>query len=614
MPQAALWTVQPLVDTIGYWDDQQGESDLRTYLRRHLGASKGKRLYNRLKADDKLRTLAQLPLFLWMFKETGGEGGELPPDRGNLVRSFVRSSRLLGRIARAERAERSLEALGWRLQQNGALELDAEGLYAELEAVRGRLPYDLTDLRQRLQETGLLIELSDDRFRLLHQLIQEYGAAAWLSRQPDCAAHLPRLAQSDWWRETVILALWLRNDLHTPDYLLSLMSDPRVDLRVRVAAGQVLAQVGDPRFVVQRRPLPPHPPSTGDVGGVHYIEPPMVLIPAGEAVLGGEDPAGLQESDELPACTVPIAAFELAVYPVTNAEYRCFVEVGGYADETLWTTAGRQWLRGESKLDAETEAQCRQVHRALARDVEAVIAQAKRDLQLSDEDANSYRIFAGWTEERFVEYYNNNLLGEQRRAPVWWDDSRFNGANQPVVGVNWYEALAYAAWLSRVTGQHYRLPTEAEWEWAARRQGVESSLTFDKSQTAGRRYPWGDGWDAARANSSESRLGQPSPVGIYPHGATPDGLHDLAGNVYEWTLSIYRPYPYLADDGREDVESEGLRVYRGGSWYVARNRLRCAFRDGDDTWNRNDFLGIRLARLLSPAVPCLLSPQTGDSA
>lgn len=620
LPQAQLWTVQPLVDAITYWDDAQGESDLRTYLRRHLGDAKGKRLYDRLKADDRLRTLAQLPLFLWMFKETGGEGGDLPADRGNLVRNFVRSSRLLGRITRAERAERSLEALGWRLQQNGTLELDADDLYAELEAVRGRLPYDLTELRQRLQESGLLVELGDDRWRLLHQLIQEYSAAAWLSRQADCAAQLPRLAQSDWWRETVILALWLRNDLHTADYLLALMGEPAVDLRVRVAAGQVLAQVGDPRFVVQTRPLPnPRLAGKGAVATVRYIEPPMVLIPAGEALLGGEDPEGLHESDELPACTVPIAAFELAVYPVTNAEYRCFIEAGGYADETLWTTAGRQWLRGESKLDAETEEQYRQVHRYLAADVEAAILQFKQQMQISDEDVNNYRILAGWTEDRFVEYYNNNYLGEQRRAPVWWEESRFNGANQPVVGVNWYEALAYATWLSRVTGQAYRLPTEAEWEWAARRKGIVEprnqgfGKTLVSAVDPGRRYPWGEGWEPERANSSESRLGQPSPVGIYPHGITPDGLQELAGNVYEWTLSIYRPYPYVADDGREAVESDGLRVYRGGSWYVSRNRLRCASRFRFDPRDWSHDFGFRLARLLSPAVPCLLSPQSGVS-
>ena len=594
LPGAQLWTVQPLVDAIRHWGDETGESDVRAYLRRHLGEAKGRRLYDRIIIDDRLRTLAQLPLFLWMFKETGGDGGELPHDRGNLVRNFVRSSRLLGRIPRAERAERSLEALGWRLQQKGTLELEVEELYAELEAVRGRLPYDLSELRQGLQAAGLLIDLGDERCRLLHQLVQEYAAAAWLIRQADCATQLPRLAQSDWWRETVILALWLRNDLHTPAYLQQLMGDPAVDLRVRVAAGQVLAQVGDPRlqpkdFWVAEQDKP-----------VKAIEPLMVQIPAGAAILGGVDADGDQENNELPASPVAIAAFALAVYPVTNAEYGCFMAAGGYADASLWTAAGQQWLRGEEQLDGETEAQYRQIHRYLAGDVEAAILQLKQQQQqLSDEDADDYRLFASWTEDRFVEYYNTTYLGEQRREPVWWDDSRFNRANQPVVGVNWYEAMAYAAWLSRVTGKIYRLPTEAEWEWAARR--------------AGRRYPWGDGWEAQRANSSESRLGQPSPVGIYPHGATPDGVHDLAGNVYEWTLSLYRPYPYVADDGREAVASAGMRVMRGGSWYVSQHRLRCAFRYRYFSRLRDFNLGIRLARLLSSAVPCPLSPESGRS-
>ena len=241
--------------------------------------------------------------------------------------------------------------------------------------------------------------------------------------------------------------------------------------------------------------------------------------------------------------------------------------------------------------DPEAVAAVQRLSRTLVNDVEGIIARLKDIYRLSDEDVDNWRTFATWPEARFVESYTGTA-GERRRQPVWWDDGRFNRPTQPVVGINWYEAMAYAAWLARVTGQPYRLPTEAEWEWAARR--------------GERRYPWVGDWDAARCNSAASRLDRPSPVGVYPHGATPDGLHDLAGNVYEWTASRYRPYPYRPDDGREDPIEPGLRVARGGSWYVDQRLVRCAYRCWYDPRGWHDFLGYRLARTLSWSC-CLLS-------
>ena len=200
--------------------------------------------------------------------------------------------------------------------------------------------------------------------------------------------------------------------------------------------------------------------------------------------------------------------------------------------------------------------------------------------------ADTYRfVAANWTEDQYVEAYAEQLLGERRRAPYYWHDSRFNGANQPVVGVNWYEAMAYAAWLAQVTGRPYRLPTEAEWEWAARRRL--------------RRYPWGDEWDPGACNWRGSALNRPNPVGVYTQGATEDGLQELGGNVYEWTTSLYRPYPYAAGDGRERTDVEGLRVVRGGSWYTDKDTVRCAYRDRLNPWDWNNFWGFRLARTLS---------------
>ncbi|MFM7173618.1 MAG: SUMF1/EgtB/PvdO family nonheme iron enzyme, partial [Caldilinea sp.] len=335
--------------------------------------------------------------------------------------------------------------------------------------------------------------------------------------------------------------------LHTPAYLFGLMGDREIDLRVRVAAGEVLAEVGDPRFV--RRTY---------AGRVEAIEPQMVSIPAGTATLGGEDPEA--DSDEQPECQVPVAAFELAVYPVTNAEFACFVEAGGYDDETLWTAGGQAWLRGEGKLDAESERSYRRIHQMLRADVEGVIRQLKASVSLSEQGADVYRQLARYSEDDYVRFWERNSQGGQQRAPRWWDDSRYNRRNQPVVGVSWYEAMAYAAWLSRVTGRPYRLPTEAEWEWAARRSV--------------RRYPWGNGWDEHACNWQGSKLNRPNPVGCYIFSATDDGLQEMAGNVYTWTATLYRPCRYQADDGREDPNADGLRVMRGGSWAIDKTRVR----------------------------------------
>jgi iron(II)-dependent oxidoreductase len=115
----------------------------------------------------------------------------------------------------------------------------------------------------------------------------------------------------------------------------------------------------------------------------------------------------------------------------------------------------------------------------------------------------------------------------------------------PVQEVTWHGARAFCAWRGA------RLPTEAEWEAAAR--GVQR-----------RPYPWGDAKPTTEHAVYGRRRGETDTVGSHPKGATPDGVHDLAGNLAEWTSSLHRPYPYDAADGREDPTAPGERVTRGG--------------------------------------------------
>jgi formylglycine-generating enzyme required for sulfatase activity len=152
-----------------------------------------------------------------------------------------------------------------------------------------------------------------------------------------------------------------------------------------------------------------------------------------------------------------------------------------------------------------------------------------------------------------------------------------------VVNVTWYDAVAYCRWLSEVTGKPYSLPSEAEWEKAAR--GTEGWI-----------YPWGNDWDQTRCNSQTNGLGDTAPVGAYAQGSSPYDVLDMAGNVWEWTRSLYpRPYPYNAADGRENLDAEGYCRARGGSFVGARHDLRCASRGWfePDTGARN--LGFRVA-------------------
>ncbi len=184
--------------------------------------------------------------------------------------------------------------------------------------------------------------------------------------------------------------------------------------------------------------------------------------------------------------------------------------------------------------------------------------------------------------------------GTQVPKPSDWD-RQLQHPDHPVVRVSWQDAQAYLAWLGEATGDHgWRLPTEAEWEKAAR---------WDAATKTARIYPWGDNWDKTRANTSDGGPKTTTPVGAYAErgDASPYGCHDMAGNVWEWTSSIYFAEAYQADNRREDsTNTAGNRVLRGGSWWGGSSLARAACRLRSGPGGHDGIVGFRLARVPVP--------------
>ncbi|MFF1396119.1 ergothioneine biosynthesis protein EgtB [Streptomyces sp. NPDC058287] len=259
--------------------------------------------------------------------------------------------------------------------------------------------------------------------------------------------------------------------------------------------------------------------------------PSEVLVPGGPFTMGTTtEPWSLD--NERPAHARLVPPFHIDTAPVTNGAYLAFMDDGGYDNSRWWTPEG--W--------------------ALVRD-------------------NGLRSPLFW-----------------RREAGQWLRRRFGVTevvppDEPVMHVSWYEADAYARWAGR------RLPSEAEWEKAAR---------FDPASGRSMRYPWGDADPTPeRANLGQRHL-RPAPAGSYPAGESPLGVRQLMGDVWEWTSSDFLPYPgFAAFPYREYSEvffGPDHKVLRGGSFAVDAVACRGTFRNWDYPVRRQIFAGFRTAR------------------
>lgn len=392
-----------------------------------------------------------------------------------------------------------------------------------LDKAEEQLDRVLTSVRDR---SGLFVGYDVTRYGFQHLSFQEFLAAEEIVKQ-GWHQRLVDTFGNSWWQEPTLLSLGMDDPRFQAEFLATLLRAPQcrkhLDLALKcvretfapeietfvavlndrnlawqmrhsavlflreiegpeaVAALRAVLSDGDQRIAVPARDAlialgelaaetAPVTPDAADIVVNPTDGSQLILIPAGEFLMGSDD----ADKDERPQHSEHVGEFRIAKTPVTNAQYRKFIEATGH------------------------------------------------------------------------------------REPGLWDDNRFNQPNQPVVGVTWHDAMAYCKWAG------LRLPTEREWEKAAR-------------GTDGRSWPWGqEPPDDSRCNFNEN-VGATTEVGSYPDGASPYGCLDMAGNVWEWCVTKWRAsYETEPDDS---PDGSGSRVLRGGAYYSDADAVRCASRD-----------------------------------
>ncbi|MBK8032202.1 MAG: SUMF1/EgtB/PvdO family nonheme iron enzyme [Chloroflexi bacterium] len=606
-------------------------------------------------------SLFQTPYFLKLLCEQVAATRSVPKGRAALFTGFVRQvlyREINGELFQpdtllTDKDHQKLSLGKWRnpfdLPERGVLipklcalafSMQEKGL--ESEGAQVRIDYDdACDLLDHARDADILKagvalnvldeDLTQSEIAFFHQLLQEFFAARQLADTPN-----PALVQVEWrsdhvkpalaetlaaladgdplpplpqtgWEETTLTAAPMNRDPNAfisdliphnlplaarcaasgeasidpmlvrdlQMRLIARMQDSDADLRARIAAGEALGMLGDPRW--ERK--------TGQHGD--YLLPPLVSIADGEYPIGDDES---NNDFEKPAHTVELEPFQIGAFPVTNAEYALFMAAGGYEQEQWWATdEARAWLRGEGSTEGQKQSWREFRQRILGWSEESI----RNATNFTSQQKTDYFTLRRWSDERFEEWLDESFpSGKIYRQPEYWDDTRFNNPAQPVVGVTWFEARAYCRWLSVQTGQNYELPSEAQFEAAARGK-------------IGRQFPYSETFDSARCNTFESHLRRTSPVGIFDN-ATPEGALDLSGNVYTWTTSIYDqaafPYPYQANDGREDLSSTNVRrVLRGGSWNFNRGNARAVARNYNFPYVRSGNDGFRL--VVSSPIP-----------
>jgi formylglycine-generating enzyme required for sulfatase activity len=489
-----------------------------------------------LQAKVAIRRMARNPVMLTALAVVHWNERRLPEQRADLYESILNwLARTREQRPGREPAERCLVLLS---ELALAMQDAAEGRLAQTskrwaaEALAGFFAGDLRRaeafVEQEEVDSGIIVSRGSE-IRFWHLIFQEYLSARAIAGKPDAEQHKLLLTghkiYKTEWRETALLLAGV---------LVGRQGLPKVEGLIAA----LFSELGErPSLAAQAR-------CAGLLG----------------TIVRDLQPLGYQPTDSRYTDVLDAALGIFDAKKAATIEFQIRLEaaeaLGQAGDPRLpMDQAAANWVTiegGEFRMGAQNQD----------------ATQPNYDPQASDDEGPVHCVYLDAYQiarypvtvqeyQRFVEaegyqdrrWWNSGGFG-QGQEPAQWDEQLLH-PNRPVVNVSWCEASAYCAWAG------VRLPSEAEWERAAR--GFSA-----------RKYPWGnENPDAMRANYSDGGPGHPTPVGLYPAGATPEGVLDLAGNVWEWVEDWFAPYGNLREKNPSGATKGEKRVWRGGSWKLA---------------------------------------------
>ena len=513
----------------------------------HAAARQTQQLLRDIEDNQRVRELAINPLMLTVIALIHRDRVKLPERRAELYAEAI--DVLLGKWDEARGVQGplildtrsfdisdrrlALQAVALRMHEQKIKEIDAEPLRLILREQLSNAVDDPRDLDMAVtrfleviqERTGLLIARGEGVFSFSHLTFQEYLAALAVAGRDDYVEHTLRRAGEEWWREVILLEAG-----H-----LSAQSSERTSRLIRAIAN------------AKQEPALYH----------NLVLAAECIRDAGAGRVAGDIEAeirrGLRAELESPAPQGALASLQtffargMSAKAALRRRIAAAEALGQIGGSSFWSRpyGEPEWITipaGPFQMGEGAER-----HTVILPEfwmARAPVTNAQYELFV--------RLGAGRPPDRW----------EGRAVP------RGREAH-PVTDVTWRDAMAYCRWLSQMCGKLIRLPSEAEWEKAAR------------GDTDSRIYPWGDDFDPARCNTRESGIGDTTPVGVFARGASPYGCLDMAGNVWEWTRSLWSKdggepefgYPYDPSDARredEEVSDDVGRVLRGGSWGDAR--------------------------------------------